>query len=172
MKLTGLGTLVFAAVAAVVPCAAQSGTVTFYSIGMSAGQAIRDELLPVGTVPFTGWLYDGAQRMAHVQSGRFMTFRLPAGEHAFTVPWHSKGPGKTTLQLNVENGGHYCVRLYATYKSGSILLPLAYRDSQITQVPCPQAQKEAGNLKPIDWQRVDYAMQRDLENETSFPTVP
>jgi hypothetical protein len=71
-------------------------------------------LIPVGTAPFTGWLFDGEQKVAHAQAGRFMSFRLVVGEHKFTVPYKSKGPGKTALHLKVENGGHYCVRLAHT----------------------------------------------------------
>lgn len=162
--------LTLALIAAATPCIAQMGTVTFYSIGLSAKDAVKDAVVPVGTVPFTGWLFDGDQRLAHVQRGRFVSFHLAEGEHQFTVPYHSNRPGKTVLNLKVESDGHYCVRLYAKYVSGSVLVPVAYFDSQIEQVSCQQALKEAGSYRPIDLKRVDPAAQTKLEDSPSFPT--
>lgn len=161
-------TLVLIAVAA--PCIAQTGTVTFYSIRLSAKQQVEDIVIPVGTVPFTGWFFDGDQRIAHVQGGHFLSFRLAAGEHQFTVPYHSNRPGKTVLHLKVESEGHYCIRLYAKYVSATVLFPVMYVDSQIEQVSCQQAVKEAGSYKPIDLKRVDPAMRTELEGSPSFPS--
>ena len=52
---TAFFTLALTAVA--IPCLAQTGTVTFYSIGLSAKQQVKVAVVPVGTVPFTGWLF-------------------------------------------------------------------------------------------------------------------
>lgn len=160
--------LLLAFVAVEVPCFAQTGTVTFYSIRLSAKQEVKAAVVPVGTVPFTGWIFDGNQRLAHAQGGRFMSFHLAAGEHLFTVPYHSNHPGKTTLHLKIEANDHYCVRLSAKYISGSLLVPVAYVDSQIEEVSCQQALKEAGNFKPIDTKRIDPAVRTELESSTSF----
>ena len=78
--------LTLALIAAATSCIAQTGTVTFYSIGMSANEVVKDAVVPVGTAPFTGWLFDGNKRLAHFQRGRFVSFRLAEGEHQFTVP--------------------------------------------------------------------------------------
>jgi hypothetical protein len=161
--------LTLTVIAAATQCIAQTGTVTFYSIGLSTKQAVKDTFVPVGTVPFTGWLFDGDQRLAHAQVGRFMSFHLAAGEHQFTVPYHSNHHGKTVLNLKMESDGHYCVRLYAKYVSASVLAPVAYVDSQIEQVSCQEAVKEAGSYKPIDLKRVDRAVQTKLEDSPSFP---
>jgi hypothetical protein len=161
--------LSLALTAVAIPCLAQTGTVTFYSIGLSAKQQLKSTIVPVGTAPFTGWLFDGNQRMAHAQRESFMTFHLAAGEHQFTVPYDSKDPGKTALHLKVEDGSHYCIRLSAKYKSGSPLLPIAFLDSQIEQVPCQQALKEAGGYKPIDVKRVESAVRTELDSSPSFP---
>lgn len=159
-----------ALIAVATPCIAQTGTVTFYSIGLSTKQVVKDTVVPVGTMPFTGWLFDSDQRLAHVQVGRFMSFHLATGEHQFTVPYHSDRPGKkSVLHLKVEPGGHYCVRLYAKYVSASLLAPVAYVDSQIEQVSCQQAVKEAGSYNPIDLKRVDAAVRTKLEDSPSFP---
>ena len=102
-----------ALVAFAMPCVAQTGTVTFYPSDFSGKQLVRNLVVPVGTVPFNGWLFDGNQRLAHTQYRHFMSFHLAAGEHQFTVPFHSKGPDKKPiLHLNIEAGGHYCVRLW------------------------------------------------------------
>jgi hypothetical protein len=161
--------LPLALIAAATPCFAQTGTVTFYSIGLSVKEAVKDSVIPVGTVPFTGWLFDGDQRLAHVQGGHLMSFRVTAGEHQFTVPYHSNRHGKTVLHLKVESGGNYCVRLYAKYVSATALVPVMYVDSQIEQVSCQQASTEAGSYKPIDIKQVDPAVRAELENSPSFP---
>ncbi len=170
MNLRVLHLLTPALLALSMPCFAQmgKGTVTFYSIGLSATDQLKDAVIPVGTGPFTGWLFDGVQKMAHAQRGRFITFHLTAGEHVFTVPYHSDRPGETALRLAVEDGGRYCVRLSAKYKSGSILVPLYWLDSQIEQVSCPQALTEAGSHKRIDLKRIDPAVRADLDNSPSF----
>jgi hypothetical protein len=162
--------LPLALIAAATPCFAQTGTVTFYSIGLSVKEAVKDSVVPVGTVPFTGWLFDGDQRLAHAEGGRRMSFRIVAGEHQFTVPYHSNRPGKTVLHLKVESERNYCVRLYAKYVSATALVPVMYVDSQIEQVSCQQASKEAGSYKPIDLKRVDPAVRAELESPPSFPT--
>ncbi len=149
-------------------CVAQTGTVTFYSPKTSAKQGLKDAVVPVGTIGFTGWLFDGDQRLAHAQIGRFMSFHLAAGEHQFTVPYHSNRPGKTLLNLEVESDGHYCVRLFAKYVS-AVLLPIAHLDSQIEQISCQQAVQEAGSSRLIDAKRVDPAVQTELDSSPSFP---
>jgi hypothetical protein len=161
--------LLLVLIAATTPCFAQTGTVTFYSIGLSVKERLKDTIVPVGIVPFTGWLFDGDQRLAHAQGGRLMSFRVTAGEHQFTVPYHSNRPGKTVLHLKVESDGNYCVRLYAKYVSATALVPVMYVNSQIEQVSCQQASKEAGSYKPIDLKRVDPAVRAELENSSSFP---
>jgi len=169
MKLCVSFLLPLALIAAATPCFAQTGTVTFYSIGLSAKGELKDSIVPVGTVPFTGWLFDGDKRVAHAQGGRVMTFRVTAGEHQFTVPYHSNRPGKTVLHLKVESEGNYCVRLYAKYVGATVLVPVMYVDSQIEQVSCEQASKEAGSYRPIDLKRVEPAVRPQLNRSPSFP---
>lgn len=163
-----LTTLVLICISA--PCFAQTGTVTFYSLGLSPMQQLKDTVVPVGTAPFTGWLFDGDQKMVHVQGGRFISFELALGIHKFTVPYDSSAPGKTALNLTVEAAGHYCVRLSAKYVSGSLLVPAVYFvDSRIEQVSCQQAVKEAGLYKPIKVKRVDPTVRGKLQSSVSFP---
>lgn len=170
MYLRKLHPLTVALITLALPCSAQTGTVTFYSIQPGVGQQIADELVPFGKAPFAGLLYDGNQRMAHARGGRFMTFRLPVGEHQFSASYHSLAPGDPAAHLNVEDGGHYCVRLSANYKSGSIVLPLAVLHSVIEQVPCDQASKEAGTFKPLELKRIDAGVRTKLVSSQTFPT--
>ncbi len=153
------------------PCFAQTGTgtVTFYSPGLSTKEALKVTVVPAGTTTFTGWLFDGDQILAHVQRDRIFTFHLAAGEHKFSAPYGSKGPVKTPLHFTIEPGGHYCFRLSAKYKSGSILVPLAFLHSQIEEVSCQQAQQEAGGYKRIDLKRVDPAVRSELDGSSGFP---
>jgi hypothetical protein len=168
LRISHLLTLTLAAVS--VPCLAQAGTgsVTFYSIGLSARDELRDAVVPVGAFSFTGWLFDGDHRMAHAQPGRFLTFHLPAGVHKFTVPYRSKAPRKTALQLTVEDGGHYYVRLDAKYING-VILPIMFLDSGIQEVSSDQALQQAGKYKRIDLKRIDPSVRAELDASPSLP---
>src|SRR5579872_1399674 len=115
-------------------CLAQTGAVTFYTPGYSV-KNVSAGLLPRSQQPFTGWLFDGPQPLAHVRPGRFMTFHLKPGAHSFTVPWHSKRSGKEPLLVNVEAGGYYCIRLYAKMTNIEVV-PVQWLNSQIEEVPC------------------------------------
>jgi hypothetical protein len=170
MNLRVLRFVALALLAVSAPCFGQAGTgtVTFYSIGLSAKEQLKVAVVPTGIVPFVGWLFDGDQIMAHTQRGRFITFHLAAGEHKFTAEYDSSVPGKTPLHLTVEGGGHYCVRLSARYRSGSILVPIATVHSQIEQVSCQQAVTEAGHNKRIDLKRVEPAVRAEVDNSASF----
>jgi hypothetical protein len=147
----------------------KTGTVTFYSIQHGAGQQITDAVVPFGKAPFNGLLYDGGQRIAHLQGGRFLTFLIPTGEHQFSASYHSLDPGDPALHLEVEDGGNYCVRLSASYRSGSIVVPLAVVHSVIEHVPCGQALKEAGSYKPLELKRIDAAVRTKLVSSRTFP---
>ena len=148
-------------------CLAQTGTVTFYTPGNSA-KSVSGSLLPRSRQPFTGWLFDGPQPLAHVRPGRFMTIHLNPGVHSFTVPWHSTRPGKEPLVINVEDGGRYCVRLYAKMINFEVI-PYEHFNSQIEEVPCQLAQSEAAHMNPIEIKRVDPAVQTELDPTATFP---
>jgi hypothetical protein len=147
---------------------AQTGTVTFYTPGNSV-KSTAAGLLPRSQQPFTGWLFDGTQRLAHVRPGRFITFHLEPGAHSFTVPWHSTRPGEDQLLINVESGGRYCVRLYAKMTNFEVI-PYQRLNSQIEEVPCQQAQREGAHMKPIDIKRVDPAVRVELDPTIMFPS--
>jgi hypothetical protein len=147
----------------------KTGTVTFYSIQLGAGQQIEDAVVPVGKAPFTGLLYDGGQRMAHARGGRFVIFRLPVGDHQFSASYRSLDPGDPALHLNLADGVSYCVRLSARYKSGSPFIPLGVVHSVIEQVPCDQAWKEAGGYRPLELNRIDAAVRTNLVSSQTFP---
>ncbi|MGA3131915.1 MAG: hypothetical protein ABSD59_14000 [Terracidiphilus sp.] len=149
-------------------CLAQTGTVTFYSPGISA-KSVAAVYLPKSEQPFGGlqggWLFDGPQRLACVRMGRFVTFHLSPGEHSFT-DLGPTGPSKKPLVINVKEGGQYCVRLFAKMIN---LQAYAQWDNQIEEVPCERAQRETAHLKPIEIKRVDPAVQGELDSKTTFP---
>jgi hypothetical protein len=150
------------------PCLAQTGTVTFYSDAMTAG-VMAKSMLPKGQQPFFGWLFDGKQRLAHMRAGRLMTFDFGPGEHSFSVPWKSKGPCTTRLDLHVENGKHYCVRLYANFVN-FMVIPYERLDSQIVEVPCAQAAQSPGTFRSLEINRVDPAARSQLDAVQGFST--
>jgi len=73
--------------------------------------------------------------MAHVSRGQVVIFRLPVGEHQFSASYRSLDASDPAVLMNLADGGSYCVRLSATYKSGSPLIPLGVAHSVIEQVP-------------------------------------
>jgi hypothetical protein len=147
-------------------CLAQTGTVTFYSGGISA-KSEAAVFLPKSQQPFDGWLSDGPQRLAHFHHGRFATFHLSPGAHSFTVLGFY-GPGKTPLAINVNDGGQYCIRLSA--KVINLIGVYTRWDDQIVEVPCQQAESEGAHLKPIEIKQVDPAARCELDPRTTFPS--
>ena len=153
---------------------AQTGTVVFYSIDLSATKQVQTALAPVGTVAFTGWLFEDYQRVAHATRGRFMKFQVPTGPHNFSVPYKSTGPGTKPCQpmdclhLEVEEGKEYCVRLSAR-DVNPIVVPIMLLDSRIEQVSCREASQEAGKYKPLDLKRVDPIFRSALDPSSNFP---
>jgi hypothetical protein len=158
----------------VFPSNAQTGTVTFYSINLSAKKQVKTALAPVGTVAFTGWLFDDDKRVAHATRGRFMRLQFPAGPHDFTVPYKSKGPGQKPCQpmdclhLEVETGKHYCVRLSAK-DVNPIIVPIMFLDSKIERVSCQQASQDASKYQRIDLKRIEPAFRSALDGFPDFP---
>jgi hypothetical protein len=150
------------------PCFAQTGTIICYTSGNSVKGAAA-ALLPKSEQPYTGWLFDGTQRLAHMRPGRFITFHFKPGEHVVTVPWHANGPGKDRLAVNLEDGGQHCIRLSADVTNYE-LVPLATKNSQMNEVSCEQARREVAHMKPIDIDRVDPAVRSEFDSNPVFPS--
>lgn len=147
-------------------CLAQTSTVTFYTPSNTV-KSTAAGLLPRSRQPFTGWLFDGPQPLAHFRPGRFITLHLAPGVHSITVPWHSTRPGKEPLVLKLESGGQYCFRLDATMTNLE-LIPYDRLNSQMEEVPCRQAQSEIAHMKALEIKRVDPAVRAELDPATSF----
>jgi hypothetical protein len=147
-------------------CLAQTGTVTFYSKSIS-GKSEAAVFLPKSQQPFSGWLSDGQERLAHLQHGRFATFHLNPGPHSFTVLGPT-GPGKVPLVLNIKDGGEYCVRLFAKMANLEIY---GQWENQIEEVPCRQAVSEGAHLKPIRGKDVDPSASDKFDPRTTFPSA-
>ncbi|HEV2214022.1 MAG TPA: hypothetical protein VGR64_01955 [Terracidiphilus sp.] len=150
-------------------CLGQTGTVTFYSRGLSAKNAAT-AFFPKSEQPFGGmrggWLFDGAQRLARIRAGRFAIFHLNPGEHTFADEGPA-GPSKKPLVINVREGGHYCVRLFSKMMNLEVY---AQWEDQIEEVPCQQAQREAAHLKPIEIKRVEPAVRSELDPARTIPS--
>jgi hypothetical protein len=156
------------AVFSVTCCAAQTATVTFYSPGASV-KNVATEFLPKSEQPFGGlqggWIFDGPQRLARVRMGRFVTFHLIPGEHYFTDAGPT-GPSKKPLVINAEDGGQYCVRLFAKMINLGIY---GKWENEIEEVPCQQAQRETARLKPVEIKRVAPAVSAEFDSKSTFP---
>ncbi len=148
------------------PC--QTGTVTFYTPGNSV-KSVSAGLLPRSQQPFTGWLFDGTQRLAHVSPGRFMTFHLDPGAHTFTVPWHSTKPGKDQLLINVKGGGQVlrpALRNHDQLRIDSLgTAQQPDRRSSMSASAARSRPHEAHRNK-----RVDPSVRIELDPVTTFPS--
>jgi hypothetical protein len=150
-------------------CVAQTGTVTFYSQGISM-KSEAAVFLPKSEQPFGGlqggWLLDGPQRPVRIRVGRFVTFHLNSGEHSFTAVGPT-GPSKKPLVIDVQGGGQYCycVRLFAKMINVGVY---ARWGNEIEEVPCQRAQREAAHLKPVDIKHVDPAVRAELDPAKKF----
>jgi hypothetical protein len=153
------------------PSAAQTGTVTFYSYAPTVKQQLKAVATRVGTGTFTGWLYDGDKRMVHASRGRFMTFQLVSGGHEFSISYKSDLPSDTSLHLDIEPRGHYCVRLSAKVVALDPGAVVGIVRGEIEQIACSQAVQDAANYKRIDLKRVDSAFQAELDASLTFPQV-
>jgi hypothetical protein len=152
------------------PCVAQTGSVTFYSEVMSAKEGLKAYVMPTGTVPFFGWIYDGQQRLAREDAGRFVTFRLPVGLHTFSAGMSRHHPCKATIALNLQPGEHACVRLRMSYVTPApVVLPVSWTTSKIDEVPCDQALREAAKTKPLESKRVDAPVRAEVDATAAFP---
>jgi len=87
MHLRNLHLFAIALISISLPCCAQTGAVTFYSIQPRVARQIADQVILSGKAPFVGLLYDGNQLMAHTRGGRFATFLLPVGEHQLSASY-------------------------------------------------------------------------------------
>jgi hypothetical protein len=154
----------FAALSAT-SCLAQTGTVIFYTPGISV-KSEAAVFLPKSQQPFSGWLSNGPQRLAHFRPGRFAIFHMNPGAYSFTV-LDTPGPARGALVINVKDGSRHCVRLFARMINVGVY---AQWDNQIEEVPCERAEREAAHLKPIGIKRVDPAARADLDSTTTFPS--
>ena len=156
------------AVLSATSCLAKTGTVIFYSRGLSAKNSVT-AFFPKSEQPFGGmqggWVLDGTQRLARLRTGRFAIFHLNPGEHSFTDEGPT-GTSKKPLVINVREGGHYCVRLSAKMMNLGVYVQW---ENQIEEVPCQRAQREAAHLKPIEIKRVEPATRAELDPATTFP---
>jgi hypothetical protein len=149
-------------------CFAQTGTVTFYSAGFPVKDVLKTVVVPVGTEPFGGWLFDGQKRLAHARGSRFITFHLTPGPHSFSATYRSSKPGSATALIDIQADHHYCVRLSTKYVNYYIA-GLGSVAGKIEQVPCQQAFQEAGTTKPLEAKRVEPTAQPEWDTSASFP---
>ena len=152
-------------------CFAETGTVTFYSAGFPFKDQFKTAVTLKGIIPFSGWVFDGGQVLAHAEAGHFMTFHIPTGSHSFSVSYNRKHPGKTALiQLDIESGHNYCVRLSAKY-ANYVFVPVSNVNALIDQVDCRTAFHEAGDLKPLEIKRIENSSQTMLDTSNKFPNT-
>ncbi|HEY1499795.1 MAG TPA: hypothetical protein VGF88_09475 [Acidobacteriaceae bacterium] len=152
--------IAFVTVFLVSPCIAQTGTVTFYSYGVSVKNE-KAGMMPT-VRPFSGWLFDGQQRLAHAQDDHFVTFRLPAGQHSFTAALDSNKPGTEPVVVDVKDGVHSCFHLYSKVELNDALLYVGLA-GRVEPVPCGDAAEGVGKLKPLEAKRINPAVLAEVD---------
>ena len=146
-------------------CLAQTGTVTFYSPGISLKSEAAGMLPTKSQQPFDGRLLEGTQEIVQFRHGRFAVFHLNPGTHSFNLRG-PEGSDSGPLIIDAESGGHHCIRLFSKMMN---LAGFYVEKNQIEEVPCQQTQREAAHLKPIESKRVSTAVRSELDPATTFP---
>ena len=49
------------------------------------------------------------------------------------------------------------------------MVPVAYIDTKVEEIPCQQAIEEAGRSQPLDLKRIEPAVRGDVEISATFP---
>ena len=162
------GLLVLGALFIAAPCIAQTANVTFYSPTMTRKEAMKDLVEPVGTEPFSGWIYDTDKKLANLWIGQFVTFSFDPGKHTFSPSKQPAQSPKSALELDLLTGGTYCVRVTMKYES-TVVSPVQFSQARFTQIPCAQAKQEAERLKPLAKKRVDKVALENWDPSQKFP---
>jgi len=104
---------------------------------------------------FWGGIYDGDQRLFSffergvfnaVKNNRFVTLRMPAGNHNFSASYKKKPSDEQRVQIALESGKHYFFR--AQSESSGVIV-WEFEKGRLDQVSCTTAQSEAAEAKPL-----------------------
>ncbi len=161
--------LAFGALFVATPCMAQTAKVTFYSPTMTRKEAAKILTVPVGTEPFTGWIYETDKKLANIWIGQFVTFNFDPGKHTFSSSKQPAKSPKSALELDLQKGETYCVRVTMKYENTVVVPLMAFSQARFTQIPCAQAKQEAERLKPLAKKRVDKAALENWDLSQKFP---
>ena len=164
-----LGHLVFGSLFIAAPCIAQTAKVTFYSHTMTRKEAAKVLTVPVGTEPFCGWIYDMDKKLANLWTAKFVTFSFDPGKHTFSSSKQPDKSPKSALELDLQKGETYCVRVTMKYENTVVLPLMAFSQARFTQIPCAQAKQEAQRLKPLAKKRVDKIALANWDSSQEFP---
>jgi hypothetical protein len=143
-----------------------SSLVTFYSTGCKPPCANQPLAHVAGSAEaaYIGNIYDGPDRLAHLSSLQFLTFKLPSGAHSFGV---AKKPTKQQLNAKLVPGKHYFIR--ATILVGRGVLNFRSVTPSLDLVDCSVAASESGNLKPVKPSKLKVTALSELVMTPGFP---
>jgi hypothetical protein len=146
---------------------AQDATVTFYTPFVTSSHLMGQFTGLEKSAPALGRIYDGERTLAQIVPNRFVTFLLPAGQHAFAamaqVPRH---PDKNhTIPLELKAGEHYFFRLTNRNKAFSI-------ETNLEAVDCATAAKESTKSEPLDRKDVQEDVRGLLSPANALPACP
>jgi hypothetical protein len=113
---------------------------------------------------YIGNIYDGPNRLAHLSSLQFLTFKLPSGAHSFDV---DRKPTKQQLNAKLDPGKHYFIR--ATILVGRGFLNFRGVTPSLDLVDCSVAASEGGNLKPVKPSKLKVTALSELVMTPGFP---
>jgi hypothetical protein len=141
--------------------------VTIYSNGSLASAVLMPGEPKVNHAAFIGLLFDGDQKIGFIQPNRFLTLRLPTGQHTFSASLSSKHPAKDSqLPLVLNAGEKYFIRVQE--ESRGVVFASAQK-GRLDLVTCQIAHQDAANASPTDSKRIAPEMRDKIIPTRSMP---
>jgi hypothetical protein len=135
-----LGLLTMNGVAQDKPATPQQAQVTFYTIGLLRGSSPFADRMA-----FKGSIFDSDRRLALLQPGSFITFKMNAGEHVFRESGHGKEADRHVhLDMDLTAGEHYFVGVFV--ETSHVVINTIH----LEPASCEDAQKIGIHTKPLD----------------------
>jgi hypothetical protein len=121
---------------------------------------------------YYGGIYDGDQCLLSfyegvaVKNNRFVTLKMPAGNHNFSASYKKKPSDEQRVQIALEPGKHYFFR--AQSESSGVIV-WEFEKGRLDQVSCTTAQSEAAEAKPLVAKHMTRALKTMSVSEQSIP---
>jgi len=141
-----------------------SALVTFYS----NGSLLRQGLPGLKHSSFNGAIFDGERRLAVLRHNRFVTLRLPTGQHLFSASYTGKHPADNSqLTLVLAKGAQYFIRVESESRG---VVVVDFPKGLLEVVGCQKAQEEGTQLQPLESKHIAPEMRAHTPSNVSLPS--